>query len=102
MLGAPAAPVPLTGATETPLSKFQPLSAFPPVTQFAVSGALRGSSWMAKMHQPNGRFHHGYNPALRQAINGDHDLKQAQAALAMAQCAKFSGDEKPNTNRPAE
>lgn len=94
MLGAPAAPLPPAAPTETPLSKFQPLSAFPPVTQFAVSGALRGSVWMSKMHQPNGRFHHGYNPALRQAIPGDHDLKQAQAALAMAQCATFSGDEK--------
>ena len=25
---------------------------------------------------------------------GDHDLTQARAALALAQCAKFSGDEK--------
>ncbi len=94
MLGAPAAAVPPAAPTETPLSTFQPLSAFAPVTQFAVGGALRGSAWMAKMHQPNGRFHHGYNPTLRQAVNGEHDLKQTQAALAMAQCAKFSGDEK--------
>ena len=36
----------------------------------------------------------GYNPAPRQPIAGDHDLKQARAALALAQAAKFCGDEK--------
>src|SRR5207248_7924123 len=63
-----------------------------PVTQFAVGGALRGSAWLAKMHQSHGRFMHGYNPALRQPMTGDHDLKQARCALAMAQAAKFGGD----------
>lgn len=85
---------PATPQTETPLSKFEPLTTFPPVTRFAVSGVLLGSSWMAKMHQPHGRFHNGYNPALRQTINGEDDLKQARIALAMAQAAKFSGDQR--------
>lgn len=91
----PAAPAaPPTAPAETPLSKFDPLTAYPPVTQFAVRGALMGSSWLAKMNQPNGRFLHGYLPALRQSMAGDHDLRQAQAALALAQAAKFSGDPK--------
>jgi hypothetical protein len=88
----PAIPAPPMVPTETPLSKFEPLSAFPPVAQYAVGGVLRGSQWMAKQHQPHGRFMSGYNPALRQAMPGEHDLKQAHAALAMAQAAKFSGD----------
>jgi hypothetical protein len=94
MIGAPMPPGPPTPAVpaETRLSKFEPLSAFPAATQFAVSGVIRGSQWMTKMHQPHGRFLIGYNPALRQAMPGDHDLKQAHAALAMAQTAKFSGD----------
>jgi hypothetical protein len=87
----PAVPAPLV-PSETPLNKFEPLAAFPPVTRYAVSGVLRGSMWLTKMHQPHGRFLPGYNPALRQAMSGEHDIKQARTALAMAQAAKFSGD----------
>ncbi|MBM3982225.1 MAG: hypothetical protein FJ304_18560 [Planctomycetes bacterium] len=91
----PVQPAPLPVATaETPLSRFQPLAAYPQATQFAVRGALLGADWMAKMHQPNGRFLYGYVPALRQPVAGDHDLRQARAALALAQATKFSGDEK--------
>src|SRR5262245_33289420 len=89
--GAPAKPVP-PGGNETPLSKFDPLAAFPHTTQFAVRGVLLGSDWVTKRNQPNGRFLFGYIPALQQPMTGDHDLKQAQSALAMAQAAKFSGD----------
>jgi hypothetical protein len=90
MTTTPVTPAP----NETPLSQFTPLEAFPPVTQFAVRGALMGSTWMAKMNQANGRFLHGYLPALRQPMTGDHDLRQAQATLALAQAAKFTGDAK--------
>jgi hypothetical protein len=55
---------------------------------------LLGATWMTKMHQPHGRFVFGYVPALRQPLAGDHELKQAQGALAMAQAAKFAGDDK--------
>jgi hypothetical protein len=92
--GTPTAPPGAGANDETPLSKFEPLAAFPAVTQFAVRGVLLGSNWMARMSQPHGRFLHGYLPALRQSMAGDHDLRQAQAALAMAQAAKFGGDAK--------
>ena len=85
--GAPA-------ANETPLAKFEPLAAFPEQTQNAVRAVLLGADWVARMNQPQGRFLFGYNPALRRPMLGDHDLKQARAALALAQAAKFSGDEK--------
>jgi hypothetical protein len=92
VVGAPAVAMPPPANTQSPLSKFEPLTSYPVVTQFSVRGVLLGSAWMAKMHQPHGRFLHGYNPTLRQPINGEHDLLQSQSALAMAQAAKFSGD----------
>ena len=49
---------------------------------------------MTRMNQASGRFMYGYNPALRQPILGDSDVKQARAALALAQAARFCGDEK--------
>ena len=80
--------------TEAPLARFEPLIAQPHQTQAAVRAVLLGASWMTRMNQAQGRFAYGYNPALRQPIVGDHDLRQARAALALAQCAKFTGDEK--------
>ena len=89
----PTSAAPKTPAT-TPLATFEPLAAFPEHTRNAVRGVLLGADWMARMNQPQGRFLFGYNPALRRPMMGDHDLKQARAALALAQAAKFSGDEK--------
>lgn len=86
-------PVPPATAT-TPLSQFEPLTAFPHTTQSAVRGVLLGASWMGRMHQPQGRFLYGYNPALRQPLPGDHDLRQARGALALARVARFTGDER--------
>ena len=95
MLGTPpAAPTPEGASAETLLAKFEPLSAFPAVTQYSVRAVLLGSAWMAKRHQSHGRFAHGYVPALRQEMPGDHDIRQAQGALAMAQAARFAGDAK--------
>ncbi|MBA4187603.1 MAG: hypothetical protein C0467_06245 [Planctomycetaceae bacterium] len=91
---APVGSVPPVAFTETPLAQFEPLSAYPHQTQAAVRGVLLGANWMTRMNQPQGRFTFGYNPALRQAIPGDHDLKQARGALGLAQAARFTGDEK--------
>lgn len=95
--GAPGAPVaPPTPAVpaDTPLARFEPLTAYPSATQFAVLGALRGGAWAANAQQPNGRFLHGYNPALRRPLPGEHDLAQARAARALAAAAKFAADER--------
>jgi hypothetical protein len=96
---APTVPADPPGAgapagSDTPLARFEPLAAFPHATQNAVRGVLLGANWMTRTNQAQGRFLFGYNPALRQPLMGDHDLKQARAALALAQAAKFSGDEK--------
>ena len=87
-------PASATRRAETPLSAFEPLAAFPQTTQQAVRAALHGSAWLSRMNQPQGRFVFGYLPALRQTMDGDHDLKQAFAALAVAQSAKFTGDDR--------
>ncbi len=84
-------------AVETPLSRFEPLAAFPQQTQNAIRGVLLGAAWLTRMNQPQGRFLYGYNPALRQPLLGDHDLRQAQATLALAQAAQFSGDDQQAT-----
>ncbi|MDB5313468.1 MAG: hypothetical protein JWO38_7670, partial [Gemmataceae bacterium] len=90
--------VPMPGAggplAEAPLARFEPLAAYPNTTQVAVRAVLLGSAWLTRMNQAQGRFLPGYRPALRQPTDGDHDLKQARAALALAQAAKFSGDDR--------
>ena len=91
---APATVSPPVASEGVPLSRFTPLESQPHPTQSAVRAVLLGATWMTRMNQVQGRFTYGYNPALRQPIAGDHDLKQARAALALAQAAKFCGDEK--------
>ena len=92
--GVAPVPAPPTAPAETPLSKFEPLAAFPPATQHAVRSVLLGSGWLTRMSQAQGRFLYGYCPALRQPMDGDHDVKQAVAALAVARAAKFAGDDR--------
>jgi hypothetical protein len=91
--GPPSEKLPAPPA-DAPLARFDPLVAQPHQTQAAVRAVLLGSAWMARMNQAQGRFLYGYEPALRLPLAGDHDLRQARAAIALAQSAKFSGDER--------
>lgn len=54
--------------------------------------AQRGADWMFRMHGVKGRFVHGYLPALQQPLEGDHYLRQAGAAFALARAARFTGE----------
>lgn len=92
-IAAPGAAEP-PAAPQPPLAHFEPLVAFPQPTQTAVRAVVLGSNWLTRMNQPQGRFQFGYRPALRQPMEGDHDLKQARAALALAQAARFTGNER--------
>jgi len=89
----PPAPLPAT-PTEAPISKYDPITVFPAPTQLAVRGVATGANWLVRMNQAQGRFMHGYRPAVRQATDGDTDLRQAHGALALAQAAKFTGDDR--------
>jgi hypothetical protein len=91
----PAPPQPLpAGAAEAPIHRYEPLTLFPAPTQQAVRSVAAGANWLVRMNQAQGRFLHGYRPAVRQAIEGDTDLRQAHGALALAQAAKFTGDDR--------
>ncbi|MFO0800821.1 MAG: hypothetical protein U0804_25420 [Gemmataceae bacterium] len=95
---ATAQPQPLpVAATEAPITKYEPLAVFPTPTQQAVRGVASGSSWLMRMNQAQGRFLHGYRPAVRQAMEGGDELRQAFGALALAQAAKFTGDDRTAT-----
>jgi hypothetical protein len=91
---AATAPAPSTApakAAEAPISRFEPLAAYPLPTQNAVRSILLGSAWLTRMNQPHGRFLYGYRPSLRQPMAGDDDMAQARAALALARAARFTG-----------
>jgi hypothetical protein len=51
---------------------------------------------MSRMHGVKGRFVPGYLPALKQEMEGDHYLRQAGAAFALARAARFTGEERYN------
>ncbi|QDU20522.1 hypothetical protein [Urbifossiella limnaea] len=85
-------PQPLPVAAEAPIAKYEPLTVFPTPTQQAVRGVAAGANWLVRMNQAQGRFLHGYRPAVRQVIEGDNELRQAHGARALAQSAKFTGD----------
>jgi hypothetical protein len=46
------------------------------------------------MHRLKGRFVYGYLPALATELEGDHYLRQAGAAFALARAARFTGEER--------
>jgi hypothetical protein len=61
--------------------------------QFYLS-AQRGADWLQRANRPDGRFLYGYVPALRTPLEGDHYLRQAGAAFAVARAARFFGDDR--------
>lgn len=56
--------------------------------------AQRGAEWLFRMNDVKGRFEHGHVPALAVALDGDHLLRQAGAAFALARAARFTGEER--------
>jgi hypothetical protein len=46
------------------------------------------------MNGVKGRFVYGYLPALKAEMEGDHYLRQAGAAFALARAARFTGEER--------
>jgi hypothetical protein len=97
--GPPSSPVsPASGLAtqpgQAPIARFQDLKAFPPETVQAVYSVRSGAEWLWRMNQANGRFFPGIDPTLRLPVEGDHDLRQAVAALALAEAARFTGEER--------
>jgi hypothetical protein len=70
------------------------LSKLPQLHQQMYLSAARGGGWLLRVNRADGRFVHGYLPALKAPLEGDHYLRQVGAAYALAQAARFLGDEK--------
>ena len=56
--------------------------------------ARRGGDWLQRANRGDGRFVYGYLPALKTEMEGDHYLRQAGAAVALAREARFTGNER--------
>src|SRR5262249_4257110 len=65
-----------------------------PLQQQMQLSARRGADWLFRMNGPDGRFVHGYLPALKTPLEGDHYLHQVGAAFARARAARFTGEER--------
>jgi hypothetical protein len=56
--------------------------------------ARRGADWLYRSNRQDGRFVHGFVPCLQAVLEGDHYLRQAGAAAALARAARYTGNEK--------
>jgi hypothetical protein len=70
------------------------LSRFTVFQRQVYLSAHRGAEWLQRANRVDGRFQHGVVPALRRPLEGDHYLRQAGAALALAQAARFFQDDR--------
>jgi hypothetical protein len=91
----PVASTPAAGtAASTPARPPLDLAKLSPLQQQMYLCAQRGSDWLRRANRPDGHFIHGYLPALKTPLEGDHYLRQVGAAFALARAARFLGDER--------
>lgn len=65
-----------------------------PLGRQMLLSCQRGADWLARANRPDGRFDYGFLPALRTQLEGDHYLRQAGAAFALARAARVTGDDR--------
>ncbi|MBY0522570.1 MAG: hypothetical protein K2R98_04205 [Gemmataceae bacterium] len=70
------------------------VSKLTPLGQQMALSAQRGADWLMRANRPDGRFEYGFLPALKSRMEGDHYLRQAGAAFALARAARYFGDER--------
>jgi hypothetical protein len=93
-------PVPSVGGAGAQLPAANPtkdklnLNKLPVFQRQIYLAAQRGAEWLQRANRVDGRFQHGLVPALRRPLDGDHYLRQAGAALALARTARFLHDDK--------
>jgi hypothetical protein len=76
------APAEATAASESALFRQQIRAA-----------AEQSAGWLQRVNRVDGRFQHGQVPALARPLDGDHYLRQAGAAFALARAARcFKND----------
>src|SRR5688572_21951057 len=79
-----------------PFDRFRKYDELPDATRELVFATQRGMEWLSRdgIHQPNGRFVAGVNPALGKALEDDNFIRQATGAFALARAARLTGEEK--------
>lgn len=89
----PTASVPSAhaAADEGTLKDFARLT---PLERQMCLATQRGADWLLRANRSDGRFVHGYVPDLKVLVDGDHYLRQAAAAAALARAARYTGDER--------
>jgi hypothetical protein len=96
----PASPAAAPSAPPTSLipgdkpSPARDLSRLTPLQQQMYFGAQRGADWLYRLNRTDGRFVYGYLPAVSAVMEGDHYLRQAGAAYALARAARFTNEER--------
>ncbi len=88
--GTPPPPAPAPAPPESA----RDLSKLPPLQQQMNVSAQSGADWLFRVNTVNGRFLPGYEPSLAVPLEGDHFLRQAGAAFALARAARFTGEER--------
>lgn len=66
----------------------------PPLQRQFHLTAQRGADWLLRSNRPDGGFEYGVLTALKAKLEGDHYLRQAGAAAALARAAHYFKDEK--------
>src|SRR5262245_35172740 len=80
--------------TQAPPAPARDLSQLSELHKQHLLAAQRGADWLFRMHGLKGRFLPGYQPALRQVMQGDSYLRQAGAAAPLARAARVCGEER--------
>jgi hypothetical protein len=65
-----------------------------PLQEQMRATAERATEWLRRVNQPDGHFVNGYIPCLRATLEGDHFLRQAGAAYALAMSGRVLRDER--------
>jgi hypothetical protein len=101
--GQEASPAPATkpATLSVPLAITAPVDRTPrdlarlsPLQRQMYLSAQSGADWLRRANRADGRFLAGYVPALKTPLEGDHYLRQAAAAFALARAAAFLGDQR--------
>ena len=80
--------VPAKLILESPPAK-RDLSKLSRVESQGYLNGQRGTEWLVRSNQSDGRFLFGYLPALRTPMKGDHYLTQVEAVHALGRAARF-------------
>jgi hypothetical protein len=91
----PAAPPPSVAPAPTPAAvpaAGRDLAKLSPLQRQMYLSVLSGADWLHRANREDGRFVSGYLPAVNLVMEGDHYLRQAGAALALARAARFTAD----------